>query len=414
MSAAPSPETDTELTPLTRPAEGLTEVIASPPELRNVAATFAAGTGPVAVDAERASGYRYGQEAYLVQIRRAGAGTALLDPRALTDLSELNRALVGTEWVLHAADQDLACLAELGLHPDHLFDTELAARLLGYERVGLAAMVAAELGLALAKEHSAADWSTRPLPVEWLRYAALDVEVLVDLRDHLHDELVASGKYGWALQEFEAVRTAPPRPPRSDPWRRTSGSHKVRDGLGLAIMREMWLARDTEAQRLDFSPGRLLPDAAIVAAALRRPQTRTELAAIGEFRSRKAARRIGTWYAAIERACNMSPGQYPPRKAAPTDTLPPPKAWRKRNPDAAERLTIVRTTIRELAAELDLPQENLLTPAYQRRLAWSGTGEVAAPTRAGIASTLRELGARHWQVDLVAEPLNQNLRTPSD
>src|SRR5690606_37661080 len=177
----------------------------------------------VAVDAERASGYRYGQRAYLIQMRRAGAGTALIDPIACPDLSGLDAALADTEMVLHAANQDLPCLAEVGLVPRRLFDTELAGRLLGYPRVGLGSMVENVLGYVLEKGHSAADWSTRPLPEDWLRYAALDVELLIELRDALEEELEAAGKLEWAREEFDAILATPPKPPRPDPWRRTSG-----------------------------------------------------------------------------------------------------------------------------------------------------------------------------------------------
>ena len=154
----------------------------------------------------------------------------------------------GAEWVLHAASQDLPCLADIGLTPPSLFDTELAGRLLGHPRVGLGAMCESVLGLALEKGHAAADWSTRPLPEDWLKYAALDVEVLVELRDALAAELEATGKTEWARQEFEHVASAPPPAPRVDPWRRTSGMHRVRKPRQLAIIRELWLARDEVAR----------------------------------------------------------------------------------------------------------------------------------------------------------------------
>ncbi|WP_459984624.1 ribonuclease D, partial [Mycobacterium avium] len=145
------------------------------------------GRGPFAVDAERASGFRYSNRAYLIQIRRAGAGTALIDPvshgadpvRALRPVAEV---LGSDEWILHSADQDLPCLAEVGMRPPALYDTELAGRLAGFERVNLATMVERLLGFGLAKGHGAADWSKRPLPAEWLNYAALDVELLIELR----------------------------------------------------------------------------------------------------------------------------------------------------------------------------------------------------------------------------------------
>lgn len=412
MSSAPTPASDEPvLTPLTEPSEGLTGVVDTAAALAETTAAFRAGSGPVAVDAERASGYRYGQSAYLVQLRRDGAGTALIDPQAVPDLGELSAALAPAEWVLHAANQDLPCLAEVGMEPAALFDTELAARLLGYERVGLATMVANVLGLELAKEHSAADWSTRPLPEDWLRYAALDVEVLVELRSRLGAELAEAGKLDWAVQEFEAVRTASPPAPRRDPWRRTSGSHQVRDGLGLAIVRELWTAREAQARSADIAPGRVLTDAAIVAAAVSRPDTMPALAQLPGFRTKNAARRMRTWFEALQRVQDLDPSRYPSRRAPASDTLPPPKAWRDRNPEGAQRLTVVRATVRTIAEELHLPQENLLTPEYQRRLAWSPPQDLRADS---IADSLRALGARDWQVQAVADPLSHELLTATD
>ncbi|WP_147917345.1 HRDC domain-containing protein [Ruania zhangjianzhongii] len=411
MSAADTPESDQTLTPLTEPADGLTGVVDTPAALAETIDAFGAGNGPVAVDAERASGYRYGQSAYLVQLRREGSGTALIDPQAVPDLSELSAAIAPAEWVLHAANQDLPCLAEVGMTPATLFDTELAARLLGYERVGLATMVAAELGLELAKEHSAADWSTRPLPENWLRYAALDVEVLVELRTKLAAELSDAGKLDWATQEFEAVRTAPPPPPRREPWRRTSGSHQVRDGLGLAVVRELWNARDAQARSADIAPGRVLTDAAIVAAAVSRPATMPQLAQLPGFRTKNAARRMRTWFEALQRAKDLDPSRYPSRRAPASDTLPPPKAWKDRNPEGAQRLVLVRATVRMLAEELHLPQENLLTPEYQRRLAWSPPKDLSTES---VADYLRGLGARDWQVQAVADALSHELVTATD
>src|SRR3954452_18591841 len=166
------------LPPLLELRDGLPPLTETPPALAEACRALAAATGPVAIDAERASGYRYSSRAYLIQLRREGAGTILVDPIGFDSLAPLQDALAGTEWILHAATQDLPCLTEVGLTPTELFDTELAGRLLGYPRVGLATLVETLLGFRMKKEHSAADWSTRPLPVPWLEYAALDVEVL--------------------------------------------------------------------------------------------------------------------------------------------------------------------------------------------------------------------------------------------
>jgi ribonuclease D len=385
--------------PLTEPGEGIPEVTATPERLHAACEALAAGHGPVAVDAERASGYRYGQSAYLVQLRRAGSGTVLIDPVPLPNLEAIGEALADAEWVLHSASQDLPCLAEVGLRPGGaLFDTELAGRIAGLERVGLAAIVEAMLGWQLAKEHSAVDWSTRPLPTDWLRYAALDVEVLVDLRDALVTLLSEQGKLEWAMAEFEAVRDAPPRPPRTDPWRRTSGMHQLRSRRQLGVLRELWTERDTMARRRDLAPGRLLPDRALVAASSRLPTTVSELTALPVF-SGPANRRIAhRWLAAITRGMTIPDRQLPPMTAA-AEGPPPPRAWRDRDSSAADRLTAARAAVAEISERHSVPVENLLSPDALRRLCWSPPNPV---TRETVTEALTGLGARRWQVDLLA------------
>ncbi|GAA2722993.1 HRDC domain-containing protein [Cellulomonas aerilata] len=388
--------------PLVEPVGGVPPVTQTPEELAAVVEAFAAGTGPVAVDAERASGYRYGQRTYLVQLRREGAGTALIDPIALPDLSGLSEALVGVEWILHASSQDLPGLAEQGMRPSRVFDTELGARLLGLERVGLAAVVADLLGLGLAKEHSAVDWSTRPLPVEWLRYAALDVEVLVELREVMAERLAVAGKAEWAAQEFEAVRLTPPAPPRVEPWRRVSGVHALRDARRLAVVRELWEARDRNARERDISPGRVLPDTAIVAAAQALPRSVEALTALPAFSGKGARRRITVWQAAIQRGLATPDRELPSVRGPRSDAPPPPRAWAERDPDAAARLAAAREVVAALSAEHTVPVENLLQPDLLRRLCWTPPGELDVDS---IAAFLAAGGARPWQVGLVAPAL---------
>jgi ribonuclease D len=393
--------------PLLDPREGIPPVTASPEALESVVAAFAAGSGPVAVDAERASGYRYGQRAYLVQLRRAGAGTALIDPVGCPDLSALGDALADTEWVLHAATQDLPCLDELGMRPTVLFDTELAGRLAGFARVGLGAMVENVLGFALEKGHSAVDWSTRPLPDPWLRYAALDVELLVDLRDALEEELGVQGKLEWALQEFAAIAAAPPPPPRVDPWRRTSGMHKVRRRRQIGVVRELWLARDRAARDRDISPGRVLTDAAIINAALETPPNVHALAALPGYGHRMGRRQLEQWQAAIDRARALPERELPQPAAAYTGP-PPPRAWADKDPQAAARLSAARAAVSALAEELNLPQENLISPDTVRRVCWAPPSDLAPEV---VASTLTSLGARPWQTTLTTPLLAEALHT---
>ncbi|MGW8356143.1 ribonuclease D [Streptomyces wedmorensis] len=391
--------------PLLEPREGIPPVVETDDALAEVIAAFAAGTGPVAVDAERASGYRYGQRAYLVQLRREGAGTALIDPVGCPDLSGLGEALGGAEWILHAATQDLPCLRDIGMLPTSLFDTELAGRLAGFPRVGLGAMVESVLGYALEKGHSAVDWSTRPLPEPWLRYAALDVELLVDLRDALEKELDRQGKLEWALQEFDAIASAPPAPPRKDPWRRTSGMHKVRRRRQMAVVRELWTARDKVAQRRDVSPGKVLSDAAIVEAALAVPVNVAGLTALPGFGNRMGRRQLEQWQAAVDRARALPESELP-QPGQQVAGPPPPRAWADKDPAAAARLAAARTAVSTLAEELNLPQENLITPDTVRRVCW----EPPAPADAsGVATALTGHGARPWQVELVTPLLVQAL-----
>jgi ribonuclease D len=393
--------------PLLEPADGVPDVIDTPAALAAAIAAFEAGTGPVAVDAERASGYRYGQSTYLVQLRREGAGTALIDPVALPDLSELSRALVGVEWVLHAASQDLPGLAEQGMRPSRVFDTELAARLLGMERVGLAAVVADTLGLGLAKEHSAVDWSIRPLPQDWLRYAALDVELLVPVREVLADRLAEAGKAVWAAEEFEAERTAPPAPPRAEPWRRVSGLHAIHDARRLAVVRSLWETRDHNARQRDIAPGRVLPDRAIVAAAEALPRSVPQLVALPAFAGKGTRRRAALWQAAIDRALALPDAELPSVRGPRTDAPPPIRAWSDRDPAAAARLTAARSVVSRMSEALHTPVENLLQPDLLRRLCWSPPSLDVDSVAAALAGG----GARRWQVELLGEPLTEALRS---
>ncbi|WP_307789232.1 ribonuclease D [Glycomyces salinus] len=399
----PQPESESEL--LTEPREGMTPLVQTSADLAQAAERLDAGSGPVAIDTERASGFRYSGRAYLIQLRRAGVGTILVDPVPIEDLEPLRAALNGPEWILHAASQDLPCLDELDLHPTKLFDTELAARLCDFEKVGLASITEQLLGYRLEKQHSAADWSQRPLPHEWLVYAALDVELLLELRGKLAAELVKQGKTEWAEAEFEHVRTAGPPKPRKEPWRRTSGIHKVRGSRALGRVRALWEARDDLARRLDRAPGKLLSDAAIVEAATSDPTDFSELMSLPGFRRRGGRSNARLWLSALAEARRLS-GDDLPSTTPPQDGPPATHRWADRDPEAAERLSAAREVVSETAGKHRLPAENLIAPAIVRGLAW------APPKRVNerhIRSVLLDAGARQWQVDLLAAGLAEAL-----
>ena len=412
------PDPGPEPVELTTPADGIPGVTARESELAEVARSLGGGHGPVALDAERASGYRYGQRAYLVQVRREGAGSFLIDPIALPDLSSVAGALDGVEWVLHAATQDIPCLAEVGLTPGTLFDTELGARLAGRPKVGLSAVLEHYLGVTLAKEHSAVDWSTRPLPEPWLRYAALDVELLLDLREAVAADLEQQGKLEWAAQEFDAETRFTGPAQRTDPWRRTSGMHRVRSRRVAAHVRALWQARDRIAQQRDVAPGRVLPDATLIDLAVRQPLKASSLVGersveAGRSRQRRATQGLQRyqrqWLEAIASATDLADSDLP-EVTRRTDAPPPARAWADRDPVAAARLAQARETLTDLSEQVRVPMENLLTPETLRRVLWSPPEPDEEPVR----SRLAELGARPWQQDLVSPLVVRALRDHPD
>lgn len=383
--------TEPELPQLTGPREGLPDVIDRiQPLLAWSEAALAAPEEPVAVDVERASSYRYSQKAYLIQLRTDSAGTALLDPTAFTLPATFRRALAGREWVLHAATQDLPSLAELDLVPERLFDTELAGRLLGMPRVGLGAVVEDTLGLRLAKEHSAADWSKRPLPQPWLVYAALDVEVLVEVRDIMAARLADAGKDDWARQEFaHLVSRGIPEPP-AEPWRNLHGIGVLRRPEQLAAARAMWERRDEIARREDLSPHRVIRDREIVAAAKVAPQSKSAFdAALPAPLRRKDA-----WWQVARSGLELPP-EHLPSRSVPSHP-PAHKMWAKKHPEVWERYQVIREAVGQRAEDLEMPTENLLNPGLLRTWVWENP---VAPAEEAVEAGLRELGARAWQAE---------------
>ena len=398
-------------TPLLQPAAGTPQVIDTEAAFKEALADLSQGSGPFAVDAERASGFRYSARAYLIQIKRKDGGLHLIDPIPFGPghqlFADLNALLNTDEVILHASTQDLPCLRELGINPINLFDTELAGRIAGLPRVGLGPLLESLMGVLLAKEHSAADWSARPLPQEWLTYAALDVELLVELRDRMYSILEDAKKLPWALEEFASILKAPPASPRVDPWRRTSGMHKIKRRDQLAVIKTLWMARDEIAARQDIAPGKLLNDSAIVELAIAVPTNKKEfektLRPLG-LRARWMEN-LQLWLDSIATAVSMPEEQWPAMRTN-ADTLPPIKLWRDKFPEKFAPLSHARAAIELIAQENQIPVENLITPEHVRRICWKPP--VGATTTLSISEVekgLAELGARQWQIDLVAPAL---------
>ena len=397
--------------PLLQPSAGTPEIIATEEAFEQALKQLAQGSGPFAVDAERASGFRYSARAYLIQIKRTDGGLHLIDPIPFGPghklFIDLNNLLNTDEVILHASTQDLPCLRELGLNPVKLFDTELAGRIAGLPRVGLGPLLESIMGVLLAKEHSAADWSARPLPKEWLTYAALDVELLVELRNHMYKILEDAKKLPWALEEFASILKAPPAPPRVDPWRRTSGMHKIKRRDQLAVIKSLWIARDEIASQQDIAAGKLLNDSAIVELAIAVPTTKKEfekcLRPLG-LRARWMEN-LQLWLDSIASAVALPEDQWPSMRTN-ADTLPPIKLWRDKFPEKFAPLSHARAAIELIAEENQIPVENLITPEHVRRVCWKPpVGATSTLSVSLVESALSELGARQWQIDLVAPSL---------
>ena len=265
-------------------------------------------------------------------------------------------------------------MRELGLAPQYLFDTELGGRIAGCERVGLGPLCESLLGLALAKEHSAVDWSIRPLRQEWLNYAALDVDVLVDLRDEVEKLLIEKGKLAWAQE----------------------------DRMTLAIIRALWHARDEFARSIDISAGRVFNDEVLVDIATKRPAAIDEFNKIVKRRTRVENLPTTEWFTLMHQVLTFAPQDLPELRL-PSSGLPVVKLWKERNPLGYARLSHARAAVIAKAAELEMPVENLISPDAIRQLTWQTPPENNLTTF--ISSTLSAAGARPWQITAVGEIL---------
>lgn len=374
------------MTEVLRCADPPPPVVDTPEQLREAADALAAGTGPIAVDAERAGSYRYSQRAYLIQLHRRDGPVVLIDPLPITDFSPLDDVL-GQQWVMQAAHNDLDCLAEVGLRPPTLFDTEIAAQLLGVEKVGLASLVEARLGVRMRKSHGQADWSKRPLRRSWLEYAVLDVYVLPELHDLLLADLREAGKEQWARQEFAHQLRSRPTPDTEQRWRRTSGIGRLRTDAQRGAVRALWHHRDTVARSRDIAWHRVVRDQVMVEMALTMPATPEQLAEVTRL-PRSVLEDAGTWLRVIAEGAR-APAPRPERSDGPPQRSM--RTWEQRDPEAARRWAGLREHLAQRAEELQVWQQTLLSPEIVADLAWQPPADPAA--------RMVELGARAWQVE---------------
>ena len=407
MSDSPPDQEIPEL-PLLQEPRAKSHLVTDLDQLENVVAELGASKGSIAIDAERASGFKYSQRAYLIQLRGVGTEIFLIDPVSDPEVisskpfQQLSELLKDREWILHAATQDLPCLNEIGLFPGAIFDTELAGRLAGQPRVGLGSLTESLLKYRLAKEHSAADWSTRPLPESWLTYAALDVDVLHELAEAVSLLLQEQNKSSWAAEEFAALMSFRPKPQKVDRWRSITGLQKVQDRLSLEIARQIWTARETLAKKMDVAPGRLIPDSSILVAATEKPRSRPELAAMKSFSGRASRSYLDLWWDAVQTANKAT--ELPALRPERTDAIPNHRNWITKFPEADRRLKFAKAALIEISEKNLVPLENLLTPEILRQVSFSPPEPLSQQL---LASKLAELGARNWQVEQTSKAIEQ-------
>ena len=394
------------LTHITKPIRNF-ELIDNQESLINCCNNLEKDEQPYAIDAERASGFKYSQRAYLLQISSATSDIYLIDPTSMKDLTPLRQLLNNKSWILHAATQDLPCLFELELKPGEIFDTELAARLLSLPHVGLGGLLEDELQITLDKEHSAADWSKRPLPQDWLVYAALDVEFLHQLRKSLTQKLIDNNKLDLAQQEFKALCSWQSPGLRNDPWRRTSGMHEVRGGQDSAIVRQIWLKRDEIAQQRDIAAGRVLNDAGIVEIAAKKPKTVQELKDLASIKYRPAKNDAEIWFEQLQIALQLGPDQWPVKQKG-AESYPAPKSWLEKRPEAYHRLQFVKAQLHKLSEELLIPVEHLCSPDLVKKWCWDKPTDQLETINEWLISQ----GARDWQAQNLAPVLLSSLDNP--
>lgn len=390
---------------VTAPSEGTPQLMAGAAAIRQAADQLAQGTGWCAVDTERASGFRYHNRVCLLQIRRAGAGTMLIDvesdPQATTDF--IGRVLADTGWVVHAASTDLPYLEQLRLRPPQLFDTELAGRFLGFHRVNLAAMVEHYLGVRLRKNHGGEDWSRRPIPSEWLDYAALDVEYLLPLADAMRSELTQQHpKDEWVAEECDYLtRVYRGYSPTPKSWEDLKGVHGLRTSKQLQVARWLWRVREKLARASDTAVSRLLPDKALVALATELPTTVPKVIRTPGYPPR-LRRKARYWANQVDKALRTAQDRWPEPFPIPTyrDTPPSRYTWSRYYPESFPKLTMVREKLARVAAQVEIPVENMIQSSDTNEIVWRSQELKEVTDDTELLELLQRLQIRPWQQKL--------------
>jgi ribonuclease D len=349
-----------------------------------------ASSGELALDTEGASFHRFVDRIYLLQLSTRSRH-AILDPLKLSAqvLAPLGAMLESkdVETVFHDADYDLRLLQrDYGWHVRHIFDTRVAAQLLGFQSFGLAALLERYFGVKLDKKHQRADWSMRPLSDDMLHYAAQDTEYLLDLRDRLRDELTAKGRLEWAREEFARMEgTKWPEDDGAIAFLRVKGARDL-SRRELAVLRELVLWRDEVARRMDRATFRVIGNEQLLEISRAQPRTRADLARIRGISRGIHDNQGETILAAIERALEVPEADLPRFAKAPR--------W-DRDAQFDTRVAAVKT-VRDLVAH-DLGMDPGVLCARDRLEAIARRNPKSRDELAEIPEV------RRWQVEVLGD-----------
>jgi len=356
------------------------------------------GAPTLAVDTEGASFHRYHDRIYLLQLSTRDKH-AIIDPLRAGTMDALGAVVESraVEIVFHDADYDLRLLhQDYGWQVANIFDTRLAAQLLGIRAFGLAALLQSFFGVRLDKRFQRADWSMRPLSKEMLAYAAQDTLHLLELREQLRNELERRERWSWAAEEFERLEgTRWDDEDSATVFLKMKGARDL-TRRELAVLRELVPWREEVARELDRSTFRVVGNEVLLELSRRAPSSKTELGTIkGMPRGMIETRSAGV-LDAIKRGVAVAEADLP--------RFPKSPRW-ARDPDFDDRVNRLRQVRDAKARELDL-EPGVLCP--RERL------EAIARRQATSLDALAEVpDLRRWQIDVLGADLVRAMGAPS-
>jgi ribonuclease D len=350
----------------------------------------------LALDTEGASFHRFLDRIYLLQLSTRER-SAIIDPIPTGSLERLGAMLQSksVEVVFHDADYDLRLLhQDYGWHVTNIFDTRIAAQLLGIKSFGLAALLEQYFDVKLDKKHQRADWSMRPLTADMLDYAAQDTRFLLQLRDQMKAELERRGRLRWAQEEFARLEGTRWEAEESmEGFLRLKGARDL-SRRELAVLREVANWRDTVAAQLDRATFRVMGNEVLFELARLTPKSVSELSAIKGMPKGMLDRAGADIVAAIRRGSEVPEAELP--------KFPRGQRWNK-DRDFDERVARLKAVRDAAATRLELDPGVLCSRERLENVARSN------------AKTVEDLAAvpdlRRWQIEEMGEGFLRALRS---